>query len=155
MDGLTVPGEPRHHLLSITADAGVDLIIVHIEAVEDMRSLLIEMRAAGKECGIVYNPDTPVEDVLPHLPALDLVLVMSVNPGFGGQSFIESQLDKIRNIRAMIGDRPIDIEVDGAAALEAGITDASEREDSGPMEFTVAMTKASSSDVTINYSIIS
>lgn len=101
------------------AEAGVDLIIVHIEAVDDMASLLAEMRAAGRKCGIVFNPDTPVEEVLPHLPELDLVLVMSVVPGKGGQSFMPEVEVKVRRLRAEIdaqvdaGGRPVKVMIDG------------------------------------------
>ena len=78
------------------ADAGVDLIIVHIEAVNDMNTLIEDISNADKKCGIVFNPDTPVEDVLPYLGKIDLVLVMSVVPGKGGQSFMPEVESKIR-----------------------------------------------------------
>ena len=91
------------------ADAGVDLIIAHIEACEDFSRLISEMRNYGIECGLVFNPDTPVEDVLPYLPELDLVLVMSVVPGKGGQSFMEElALAKVKTLRTVI-DKQIEL----------------------------------------------
>ena len=71
------------------------------------------IRGMGKKAGVSLNPSTPAAAIEHVLDKVDLVLVMSVNPGFGGQSFIPSQIEKIRRIRAMIGDRPIDLEVDG------------------------------------------
>ncbi len=98
------------------AKAGSDNIIVHEEACTHLDRSLQLIRSLGKKAGVSLNPHTP-ESVLEYvMDRIDLVLVMSVNPGFGGQSFIESQLDKIRKIRAMIGDRPIDIEVDGGVS---------------------------------------
>ncbi len=100
------------------AEAGSDNIIVHEEACTHLDRSLQLIRSLGKKAGVSLNPHTP-ETVLEYvIDRIDLVLVMSVNPGFGGQSFIESQLDKIRKIKAMIGDRPIDIEVDGGVSPE-------------------------------------
>ncbi len=84
------------------ANAGVDLIIVHLEAVKNMKSLIEDITNSGKKCGIVFNPDTPVEGVLPFLEKIDLVLVMSVVPGKGGQSFMPEVEDKIRTLRKNI-----------------------------------------------------
>jgi ribulose-phosphate 3-epimerase len=98
------------------AEAGSDNIIVHEEACTHLDRSLQLIRSLGKKAGVSLNPHTPESVIQYVMDRLDLVLVMSVNPGFGGQSFIESQLDKIRNIRAMIGDRPIDIEVDGGVS---------------------------------------
>ena len=101
------------------ADAGVDLIIVHIEAVNDMSALIEDISNAGKKCGIVFNPDTPVEDVLPYLEKIDLVLVMSVVPGKGGQSFMPEVENKIRTLRKEIdiqksnGGKEVKIMIDG------------------------------------------
>ena len=98
------------------AKAGSDHIIVHEEACTHLDRSLQLIRSLGKKAGVSLNPHTPESVIQYVMDRIDLVLVMSVNPGFGGQSFIESQLDKIRNIRAMIGDRPIDIEVDGGVS---------------------------------------
>jgi len=84
------------------ANAGVDLIIVHIEAIENMDEVLKNIKNAGKKCGIVFNPATPVDDILPYLDKIDLVLVMSVIPGKGGQSFMPEVENKIRTLRKEI-----------------------------------------------------
>ena len=95
------------------AAAGADIITVHYEAAVHLDRTLAEIRAAGKKAGVSLNPATP-ENVLEYvLDKLDLILVMSVNPGFGGQSFIPSQLEKISQLKSMIGGRNIKIEVDG------------------------------------------
>ncbi len=98
------------------ANAGSDMITVHAEAGPHLDRSLQYIRSLGKKAGVSLNPSTP-EGVLQYvIDKIDLVLVMSVNPGFGGQSFIREQLAKIRNIRAMIGERPIDLEVDGGVS---------------------------------------
>jgi len=95
------------------AKAGADIITVHAEADAHLDRSLQVIKGLGCRAGVSLNPSTP-EDVLEYvLDKLDLILVMTVNPGFGGQAFIESQCDKIRAIRSMIGARPIDLEVDG------------------------------------------
>ena len=97
------------------AKAGSDIITVHAEAGPHLHRSLQAVRAAGKKAGVSINPGTPAEAVLGVLDLCDLVLVMSVNPGFGVQKFIPSQLDKIKILRAAIDtqDRPIRLEVDG------------------------------------------
>jgi ribulose-phosphate 3-epimerase len=97
------------------AEAGADIITVHPEAGAHTHRTLQAIKAMGKRAGLSLNPGTPVETVDNLLPELDLVLVMTVNPGFGGQRFIESQLDKIRALRQRIdaSGRSIDLEVDG------------------------------------------
>ncbi len=98
------------------ANAGSDMITVHAEAGPHLDRSLQYIRSLGKKAGVSLNPSTP-ESVLQYvIDKIDLVLVMSVNPGFGGQSFIHEQLEKIKNIRAMIGERPIDLEVDGGVS---------------------------------------
>lgn len=104
---------PCDAYLEAFANAGADYITVHAEATTHLDRSLQAIRQLGKKAGVSLNPATP-ETVLEYvIDKLDLVLVMSVNPGFGGQSFIESQLGKIERIRKMIGDRDILIEVDG------------------------------------------
>ena len=104
---------PCDAYLEAFANAGADYITVHAEATTHLDRSLQAIRQLGKKAGVSLNPATP-ETVLEYvIDKLDLVLVMSVNPGFGGQSFIESQLQKIERIRKMIGDRDILIEVDG------------------------------------------
>ena len=104
---------PADPYLSAFADAGSDIITVHYEAGPHLDRSLQVIRALGKKAGVSLTPSTP-ESVIEHvLDKVDLVLVMTVNPGFGGQEFIRSQVDKVRRIRAMIGERPIELEVDG------------------------------------------
>lgn len=100
------------------AKAGADVITVHAEAGPHLDRSLQLIRACGKKAGVSLNPSTPESAIEYVLDRLDLVLVMSVNPGFGGQSFIHGQLDKIRRIRSMIGERPIHIQVDGGVTTE-------------------------------------
>ena len=95
------------------AEAGADLITAHGEAGPHIHRTLQAIRATGKKAGVALNPGTPLEAIEYVLDLADLVLVMSVNPGFGGQKFIHSQVDKIARLRGMIGDRPIHIQVDG------------------------------------------
>ena len=94
-------------------EAGADILTAHIEAGPHTHRTLQAIRAAGAKAGLALNPGTPVEAAGPLLDMCDLVCVMTVNPGFGGQKFIESQVDQVRRLRAMIGDRPIHIEIDG------------------------------------------
>ncbi|MEX0285414.1 MAG: ribulose-phosphate 3-epimerase [Paracoccaceae bacterium] len=95
------------------AQAGADVITAHVEAGPHIHRTMQAIRGAGAKAGVALNPGTPVAALEHLLDMVDLVCVMGVNPGFGGQKFIHSQLDKIRTIRAMIGDRPIHIELDG------------------------------------------
>ena len=102
------------------AEAGADIITIHPEAGPHAHRTVQAIKALGKKAGISLNPSTPVEVLNYLIDDIDLVLVMSVNPGFGGQSFIHSQLDKIRRIRAMIdaSGRDIHLEVDGGVNPE-------------------------------------
>jgi ribulose-phosphate 3-epimerase len=106
--------EPERYIEAF-AHAGADVITVHAEATVHLHRALQQIRAFGKKAGVSLNPSTP-EDVLRYvLPECDLILVMSVNPGFGGQSFIPAALPKLEALRRMIdeGDFAIDLEVDG------------------------------------------
>ncbi len=100
------------------AKAGADLISFHVEAGPHPHRTLQAIKAQGKQAGIVLNPGTPAAMVEPLLDDLDLILLMTVNPGFGGQSFIHSVLPKIAQVRALIGERPISLEIDGGATVE-------------------------------------
>jgi ribulose-phosphate 3-epimerase len=104
---------PVDAYLADFAQAGADLISVHVEAGPHIHRSLQAIRALGKKSGLVLCPGTPASLAAPLIEMVDLVLCMSVNPGFGGQAFIPSTLKTIAEIRAMIGDRPIDLEVDG------------------------------------------
>jgi len=100
------------------AEAGADMISAHVEAGPHIHRTLQAIRAQGVKAGVVLNPGTPAEAVADVLDLCDMVLVMTVNPGFGGQKFIHSGIDKTRKIRAMIGDRPIHIQIDGGVTPE-------------------------------------
>ncbi|MBC7137693.1 MAG: ribulose-phosphate 3-epimerase [Defluviimonas sp.] len=95
------------------AAAGADIITAHLEAGPHIHRTLQAIRNTGKRSGLAINPGTGIEAVVHLLDMIDLVCVMTVNPGFGGQSFIGSQVDKVRRLRALIGERPIHIEIDG------------------------------------------
>src|SRR5665648_746342 len=100
------------------AVAGADIITVHAEAGPHLDRTLQHIRSFGKKAGVSLTPSTPETAIEYVLDKVDLVLVMTVNPGFGGQAFIPEQLGKIRAIRKMIGARPIDLEVDGGINVE-------------------------------------
>ena len=109
---------PVDPYLEAFAKAGADIITIHAEAGPHLHRSLQAIRNLGKKAGIVLNPGTSEAALEPVLDMVDLVLCMSVNPGFGGQAFIGSVCEKIRRIKAMIADRPIDIEVDGGVTPE-------------------------------------
>ncbi|MBO6783264.1 MAG: ribulose-phosphate 3-epimerase [Alphaproteobacteria bacterium] len=115
---------PVDYMLEAFAEAGADLISLHPEAGPHLHRSLQTIRGLGKKSGVVLNPATPVDAIDHVMDMVDLILVMSVNPGFGGQAFIESQLDKIATLRARIdnhvaaGGQPIDLEVDGGIDRE-------------------------------------
>jgi len=100
------------------ARAGADIITAHVEAGPHIHRTLQAIRAAGCRAGLALNPGTPADAAENLIDILDLICVMTVNPGFGGQSFIDSQLDKLRRLKAMIGDRPVDLQVDGGVTVE-------------------------------------
>ncbi len=104
---------PCDPYLEAFAKAGADLITVHVEAGPHIHRSLQAIRALGKKAGVTLNPGTPECMIEPVIDLVDLILVMSVNPGFGGQKFIPAAVEKIRRLRAMAGGRPLDIEVDG------------------------------------------
>jgi ribulose-phosphate 3-epimerase len=109
---------PCDPYLEAFAKAGSDIITVHAEAGPHLHRSLQAIRNLGKKAGVSINPSTP-ESVLEYvLDTLDLVLVMSVNPGFGGQKFLQSSLEKLKRIKSMIGDRPIDLEIDGGVTAD-------------------------------------
>jgi ribulose-phosphate 3-epimerase len=109
---------PCDPYLEAFAKAGSDIITVHVESSPHVHRSLQAIRALGKKAGVTLNPGTPVETVENVIDLVDLILVMSVNPGFGGQKFIPAAIDKIARLRAMAGGRPIDIEVDGGITPE-------------------------------------
>jgi ribulose-phosphate 3-epimerase len=107
---MIAPCDPH---LEAFAKAGSDIITVHVEAGPHLHRSLQAIRALGKKAGVSLNPATPAEAIEHVLDAIDLILVMSVNPGFGGQAFIPAVIEKIARLNAMVAGRPIDIEVDG------------------------------------------
>ncbi len=110
--------EPYESYLEAFAVAGADIITVHAEAGNHIDRALQQIRSMGKKAGVSLNPSTPESSLEYLIEKLDLILVMSVNPGFGGQNFLESQLRKIRRIREMIGDHSVALEVDGGIKPE-------------------------------------
>lgn len=104
---------PADPYLDAFAKAGADIITVHAEAGPHLDRSLQAIRGLGCKAGVAINPATPVEAVAHVLDRADLILLMTVNPGFGGQAFIPAVLDKIARVKQLVGDRPIDIEVDG------------------------------------------
>jgi ribulose-phosphate 3-epimerase len=101
-------------------EAGATYVVVHIEAVKDVRGTLARIRKRGARAGLTLNPETPVDAVIPFLSDIDLLLVMSVHPGFGGQKFIESALDKVRLVRRALDERKVsaELEVDGGIKVD-------------------------------------
>jgi ribulose-phosphate 3-epimerase len=121
--------EPERYIPEF-AEAGADIILVHQETCPHLHNTLQQIRGLGKRAGVVVNPATPISTIEDILPEVEQVLVMSVNPGFGGQKFIDSVLPKVARLRHMIDDRKLDcaIEIDGgiapstaAAAVKAGV----------------------------------
>jgi ribulose-phosphate 3-epimerase len=104
---------PCDPYLEAFAKAGADIITVHVEAGPHVHRSLQHIRALGKKAGVTFNPGTQVEAIEPVIDIVDLILVMSVNPGFGGQDFIPFAIEKIQRLSALVAGRPIDIEVDG------------------------------------------
>ena len=109
---------PCDPYLEAFAKAGSDIITVHVEAGPHIHRSLQAIRSLGKKAGVTMNPGTPVESIEHVIDMVDLVLVMSVNPGYGGQKFIPEAAEKIRRVAALAGGRPIDIEIDGGVTPE-------------------------------------
>lgn len=109
---------PADPYLTSFAEAGADVITVHAEAGPHLDRSLQAIRDLGKKAGVSLNPSTPVSVIEYVLDRLDLILLMTVNPGFGGQAFIPSVVEKIRQVKSLVGERPIDIEVDGGISPE-------------------------------------
>ena len=112
------------------ADAGADIITIHPEATEDLPASIKLIKSLGKKAGVSLNPETPVDKVLPVLNSIDLVLIMSVNPGFGGQSFMSEVLPKVQHLRKVIDEKKLSVEIEidggidfvtGKLAKEAGV----------------------------------
>ena len=104
---------PVDRYIDAFAESGADVITAHLEAGPHIHRTLQAIRGAGAKAGLALNPGTPAEAASGLIDDLDLICVMTVNPGFGGQKFIRSQVEKVRALRALIGDRPVHIEIDG------------------------------------------
>ncbi|HET6321382.1 MAG TPA: ribulose-phosphate 3-epimerase [Hyphomicrobium sp.] len=116
---------PVDPFIAAFADAGADIITVHPEAGPHLDRTLQTIKSLGKKAGVALNPSTHEDAIAYVLDRIDLILLMTVNPGFGGQSFIPAVIEKIRRVKAMIGTRPIDIEIDGGVTPEtAGLVTA-------------------------------
>lgn len=111
---------PVDPYITAFADAGADVITAHVEAGPHIHRTLQAIRAAGVKAGVALNPGTPVNAIEPILDDIDLVCIMGVNPGFGGQSFIASTVERTRAIRAMIGSRDVHVEIDGGVDPKTG-----------------------------------
>lgn len=109
---------PADPFLAAFADAGCDIITVHAEAGPHLHRSLQTIRGLGKKAGVSLNPATPLSAIEHVLDDIDLLLIMSVNPGFGGQKYIPAMSEKIAKANLMIGNRPIDLEVDGGVTVE-------------------------------------
>jgi len=109
---------PCDPYLEAFAKAGSDIITVHVESGPHVHRSLQAIRALGKKAGVTMNLATPVSTIEHVIDMVDLILIMSVNPGFGGQAFIPAALDKLREVRTLVGARPIDIEIDGGITPE-------------------------------------
>lgn len=110
--------EPVDPYLAAFADAGCDIITVHAEATKHLDRSLQAIRDLGKKAGVALNPSTPVNVIEHVLDRLDLVCLMTVNPGFGGQKFIPAVIEKVAQVKSLIGDREIEIEIDGGVTPE-------------------------------------
>ena len=109
---------PCDPYLEAFAKAGSDIITVHVESGPHVHRSLQAIRALGKKAGVTMNPATPISTIEHVIDLVDLILIMSVNPGFGGQAFLPQMLGKIERVRAKLGDRPVDVEVDGGITPE-------------------------------------
>ena len=120
---------PVHKYIESYSDAGADIITIHPEATDDLNSSILKIKELNKKVGVSLNPETKIDIILNVLDKIDLVLIMSVNPGFGGQKFMPEVLDKIKELKKIQKEKSIDfdIEIDGGinfenskAAIEAG-----------------------------------
>lgn len=109
---------PADAYIAAFADAGCDIITVHVEAGPHLDRSLQMIRNLGRKAGVALNPSTPEQAIEYIIDRVDLVLIMTVNPGFGGQSFLPAVIEKIKRVRQMIGDRQIDLQVDGGITPE-------------------------------------
>lgn len=119
MDAHLMVQEPIRYVEAFQK-AGADYVTVHLEACEDVKTTLDKIHACGMKAGLAVNPETDVKELVPYLEDVEMILIMSVHPGFGGQKFIPESLDKICEVRAMLNEKnlEIDIQVDGGIYVE-------------------------------------
>ena len=119
MDAHLMVQEPIRYVEAFQK-AGADSVTVHLEACEDVKTTLDKIHACGMKAGLAVNPETDVKELVPYLEDVEMILIMSVHPGFGGQKFIPESLDKIREVRAMLNEKNLetDIQVDGGIYVE-------------------------------------
>lgn len=119
MDAHLMVQEPIRYVEAFQK-AGADYVTVHLEACEDVKTTLDKIHACGMKAGLAVNPETDVKELVPYLEDVEIILIMSVHPGFGGQKFIPESLDKIREVRAMLNEKNLetDIQVDGGIYVE-------------------------------------
>ena len=119
MDAHLMVQEPIRYVEAFQK-AGADYVTVHLEACEDVKTTLDKIHACGMKAGLAVNPETDVQELVPYLEDVEMILIMSVHPGFGGQKFIPESLDKIREVRAMLNEKNLetDIQVDGGIYVE-------------------------------------
>ena len=119
MDAHLMVQEPIRYVEAFQK-AGADSVTVHLEACEDVKTTLDKIHACGLKAGLAVNPETDVKELVPYLEDVEMILIMSVHPGFGGQKFIPESLDKIREVRAMLNEKNLetDIQVDGGIYVE-------------------------------------
>ena len=111
---------PVHKYIQAYSDAGADIITIHPEATDDLSSSISEIKKANKKVGVSLNPETKINTIVEHLEKIDLILIMSVNPGFGGQKFMPQVLTKIKELRKIEKEKNLDfdIEIDGGINFE-------------------------------------
>ena len=119
MDAHLMVQEPIRYVEAFQK-AGAAYVTVHLEACEDVKTTLDKIHACGMKAGLAVNPETDVKELVPYLEDVEMILIMSVHPGFGGQKFIPESLDKIREVRAMLNEKNLetDIQVDGGIYVE-------------------------------------
>lgn len=119
MDAHLMVQEPIRYVEAFQK-AGADSVTVHLEACEDVKTTLDKIHACGMKAGLAVNPETDVKELVPYLEDVEMILIMSVHPGFGGQKFIPESLDKIRAVRAILNEKNLetDIQVDGGIYVE-------------------------------------
>ena len=121
---------PVHKYIEAYSDSGADIITIHPEATDDLNASILKIKELKKKVGVSLNPETKIDTILKHLSKIDLVLIMSVNPGFGGQKFMPEVLDKVKKLKKIRDESKLnfDIEIDGGinfenskTAIEAGV----------------------------------